>query len=139
MLKAEIWTALAPGDPADVTLAHQPLDPLPVDPPSLPAQRCRNPRGTVCAARRGVDLPDLGNQLVLPADPFFGRRPGREVGEVAGAGHPEHHAQQGDAVATGVVLGGLLRVDERVARSYFVDSFAKKAALDSTGQSNSAG
>jgi hypothetical protein len=51
----------------------------------------------------------------------------------------QHTAQQRDAVTAGVRFGGLLRIDEAAQRAYFIDSFAKKAALDSTGQSNSAG
>ncbi|MFE4775957.1 hypothetical protein, partial [Streptomyces sp. NPDC056713] len=42
-------------------------------------------------------------------------------------------------MTTGVRIGGPLRIDERVAHGYFVDSLAKKAALDSTGQGNTLG
>ncbi|MFF0794236.1 hypothetical protein, partial [Streptomyces spiralis] len=62
-----------------------------------------------------------------------------QVGVITRAGHAQDPAQQGNTVTTRVRLGGALRIDERVARGYFVDSLAKKAVLDSTGQSNSAG
>ncbi|MCX4538301.1 hypothetical protein OG972_44635 [Streptomyces sp. NBC_01669] len=123
----------AAGDAADVALAHDPLDFLSVDRMALTPQRGVHARGTVGTPRGGVDLTDLLGQLVLDALSFGRCRPGHQPRVVAGAVDPHDAAQQGHAVAAGVGLGGLLRVDETAQRAYFIVSFAKKAAAESTG------
>jgi hypothetical protein len=122
-------TALAAGDAPNVALAHDPLDLLPVDHLPHPPKGGVHARDAVGTSRAGVDLADPVCQLVFGALPFGDGGLRREPGVVGGTAYAQRAAQQRDAVAIRVVLGGLLHIDEAAYSAYFTISSRRRPRL----------
>lgn len=124
---------LAPSDAADVALAHHAGDALAVHPSAQAAQFGVDARDAVGVPGSEVHNGDLMRECVVGS--LAGTAGGLALAPrvVGGAGDLQYSAQQDDRVRR------LLRVDQPVQLAHRSFSFTKKAVLDSTGQSNSAG